>query len=81
MKHLKIAQSIWKVVQEGSDIVFSVSGSLTLGPRIIDNQEYTFFSRDVSLIYRIKDWIGNILLVAINYDKKSKKHECVIEKL
>ncbi len=29
----------------------------------------------------IKDWTDNILLVAVNYDKKSKKHECVIEKL
>ncbi len=29
----------------------------------------------------IKDWTDNILLVAVNYDKKSKKHECVIKKL
>ncbi len=29
----------------------------------------------------IKDWTDNILLVAVNYDKKSKKHECVIERL
>lgn len=24
-------------------------------------------------------YTGNILLVAVNYDKSSKKHECVIE--
>ena len=28
----------------------------------------------------LKDYIGNILLVGINYDKKSKSHDCVIEK-
>lgn len=29
----------------------------------------------------IKEYTDNILLVGINYDKKSKKHECIIEKL
>ena len=28
-----------------------------------------------------KQYTGNIILVAINYDKKSKNHECIIEKL
>jgi len=28
----------------------------------------------------LRDYKGNILLVGINYDKKSKKHECEIEK-
>ena len=28
----------------------------------------------------IKDYTDNILLVGINYDKKTKKHECIIEK-
>ena len=27
----------------------------------------------------LKDYKGNILLVGINYDKKTKKHACVIE--
>lgn len=27
------------------------------------------------------DYVGNVLLVGINYDKKTKKHECVIERL
>lgn len=26
-------------------------------------------------------YIGNLLLVAINYDKKTKKHQCLIEKV
>ena len=29
----------------------------------------------------LKDYQGNILLVAVNYDKKTKKHSCEIEKL
>lgn len=29
----------------------------------------------------IKQYTGNIILVAINYDKKSKNHKCIIEKL
>lgn len=29
----------------------------------------------------IKQYTGNIILVAINYDKKSKNHECIIKKL
>ena len=29
----------------------------------------------------IKKYTDNILLVGINYDKKTKKHECLIEKL
>ena len=28
----------------------------------------------------LKDYKGNLLLAGINYDKKTKKHECVIEK-
>lgn len=27
----------------------------------------------------LRDYLGNLLLVGINYDKKTKKHECVIE--
>ena len=27
----------------------------------------------------LEDYTGEILLVGINYDKKSKKHSCVIE--
>ena len=29
----------------------------------------------------LKEYQGKMLLVGINYDKKTKKHECVIEKL
>lgn len=28
----------------------------------------------------LKDYMGNLLLVGINYDKKTKEHQCVIEK-
>ena len=27
----------------------------------------------------LQDYQGNLLLVGVNYDKKTKKHECVIE--
>ena len=27
----------------------------------------------------LEDYSGNLLLVGINYDRKTKKHECVIE--
>ena len=29
----------------------------------------------------LQDYIGNLLLVGINYDKTAKKHECLIEKV
>ena len=29
----------------------------------------------------VKEYKGNLLLVGINYDKKTKEHTCVIEKL
>lgn len=29
----------------------------------------------------IKDYTGDILLVGINYDKKTKVHQCIIEKI
>lgn len=29
----------------------------------------------------LKDFVGDILLVGINYDKKSKKHTCIIERI
>ena len=28
----------------------------------------------------LRDYVGSVLLVGINYDKKTKHHECVIEK-
>lgn len=29
----------------------------------------------------LKDYQGNLLLVGINYDRKTKEHECVIEEI
>ena len=37
----------------------------------IKNKEY---------IDALKDYQGDLLLAGINYDKKTKKHECLIEK-
>lgn len=36
--------------------------------------------RDKQYPASIEAYTGNILLVAISYDKKSKKHECCIER-
>ena len=30
-------------------------------------------------VQSLKEYQGNLLLVGINYDKVSKKHECVVE--
>ena len=30
---------------------------------------------------RVDEYIGSVLLIGINYDKKTKEHECVIERL
>ena len=38
----------------------------------IKNKEY---------IDALKDYQGDLLLVGINYDKKTKKHSCIIEKM
>jgi hypothetical protein len=35
--------------------------------------------KDKKYVDSLKDYQGKILLVGINYDKKSKKHSCVIE--
>lgn len=29
----------------------------------------------------LKDYMGNVLLVGINYNKATKKHECIIESM
>ena len=29
----------------------------------------------------LKDYKGNLLFIGINYDKKTKKHDCQIEKI
>ena len=46
-----------------------------------------FNEKRVPFIFIIDEWdcvfrdTGEILLVGINYDKESKKHDCMIEKL
>ena len=36
--------------------------------------------KDKNYVQAISSYTGDILLIGINYDKKSKKHECAIEK-
>lgn len=36
--------------------------------------------KDKKYITALEEYQGNILLVGINYDKKTKRHSCVIEK-
>jgi hypothetical protein len=36
--------------------------------------------KEKKYIASLEPHIGDILLVGINYDKKTKKHECLIEK-
>ena len=36
--------------------------------------------KEKKYIASLEPYIGDILLVGINYDKKTKKHECLIEK-
>ena len=35
--------------------------------------------KDKNYVQAVAGYIGNILLVGISYDKKSKEHECIIE--
>lgn len=37
-----------------------------------------YFAREY--IDALKDYQGDLLLAGINYDKKTKKHSCIIEK-
>lgn len=37
--------------------------------------------KDKKYTEHIKDFVGKILLVGINYDRDSKKHECIIEEI
>ena len=36
--------------------------------------------KDRKYVDALKDYSGNILLVAISYNKKTKRHDCIIEK-
>ena len=35
--------------------------------------------KDKNYVQSVADYTGNILLVGISYDKKSKEHACIIE--
>ena len=55
-----------------------------LGYLTYDNEKETVEipNREVSQEYidALKDYQGDLLLAGINYDKKTKKHSCIIEK-
>lgn len=36
--------------------------------------------KEKKYVRAVENYTGNILLVGINYDKKNKAHECIIEK-
>lgn len=37
--------------------------------------------KERNYVEALKDYQGNLLLAAVNYDKKTKKHTCLIEKV
>ena len=37
--------------------------------------------KEKQYVETLKDYHGNLLLVGINYDKETKEHTCVIEKM
>lgn len=37
--------------------------------------------KDKKYVSALKEYKGNILLVGLNYDRKSRKHQCKIEKI
>ena len=37
--------------------------------------------RERQYVDALKDYHGNLLLAGINYDKKTKQHTCIIEKM
>lgn len=36
--------------------------------------------KEKKYVQAVSNYTGNIMLVGLSYDKKSKKHECIIEK-
>lgn len=37
--------------------------------------------RERQYVKALEEYKGNLLLIGINYDKSSKKHQCIIEKV
>ena len=61
----------------------------TLGIRLYLSEKYKSITglgehytqiKSRQYVEALKDYKGNLLLVGINYDKKTKEHQCVIEK-
>ena len=47
--------------------------------KLLKANPYTFKVTKNKLYFTISQYTGNILLIAVNYDKKTKQHECMIE--
>ena len=43
-------------------------------------QKINYEFKNKEYIDALKDYQGDLLLAGINYDKKTKKHSCIIEK-
>ena len=62
-----------RAVQRSETMIFELKWDKSAEGAIqqIKNKEY---------IDALKDYQGDLLLAGINYDKKTKKHSCIIEK-
>jgi len=59
--------------------IYTMSLSLILWLRL--EYKRTEWRKEKKYVTSLKEYEGNLLLVGINYDKKSKKHQCIIETL
>ena len=69
----KIPESCWKLHLDKSAAIIELKWNKNASGAIaqIKRQQYS---------EALKDYHGDLLLAGINYDKKTKLHECVIEK-
>ena len=54
---------------------------ITIDYETFQNDMTTFQIKEKKYVESLAEYHGNMLLVGINYDKESKKHACVIEKI
>lgn len=47
----------------------------------MQSAQWTGQIKNKQYIDALKDYHGNLLLAGINYDKKTKQHSCIIEKI
>ena len=56
-----------------------VGGTVLLTRRTLRTKLASRPQSGVAIRQSISQYTGNILLIAVNYDKKTKQHECMIE--